>query len=262
MTKTTQLTALIVDDEIMARENLRMMIEDFCPEIRVIGTAENAVDAEEKIKSLNPQVVFLDIRMPSGTEGFQLLDAFEKKDFQVVFVTAFKDYAIQALNANAIHYILKPIDIDDLKNAVGKLLSYHSLIENDQSNKEIYSESIKNLTNNILGAGVQKKITLYHSKGFRIVELEEIVRMEANGNYTIFHFTDGSNYTDSKTLKFYDDMLKQNGFQRIHKSHMINMNCLKGYLSQDGHIALLENGDEIPISRSRLSEFLTSAKNL
>lgn len=262
MSEVKTLSAIIIDDEVMARENLKMMLEDFCPEIKVLDTAENVQIAKQKILEQSPQVIFLDIRMPSGTEGFELLESIPEKNFQVVFVTAFKDYAIQALNVNAIHYILKPIDIEDLQNAVQKLVDYHNLFESSDENRNLYNESIGNLTDHILGKTQQNKITLYHSQGFKIIDLKNIIRMEALSNYTLFYFIDGTEYTDSKTLKFYDELLSNSNFIRIHKSHMINLNHLKEYRSTDGHTAILSDMSEVPISRNRLSEFLTVAKNL
>ena len=116
------LKAIIVDDEELARKNLAMLLEEYCPQVEIIGDADNIVTAEEKITSLQPDVVFLDIRMPSGAEGFELLEKIENRNFLVVFVTAFKDYALRAFNANAIHYVLKPIDVDDLTQAMEKVL--------------------------------------------------------------------------------------------------------------------------------------------
>lgn len=262
MSNLNQLRAIIVDDENMARENLKMLIEEFCPEIHVVEMAENITEAKRKILEFEPEVVFLDIRMPSGSEGFELLESIENINFQIVFVTAFKDYAIQALNVNAIHYILKPIDIDDLQNAVRKLKSYQESFEARHTNREMYRESIDNLTGNMLHSLPLKKLTLYHSKGFKIIDLSDIINLEAQNNYTLFYFSDGSEYIDSKTLKFYEDLLKSSGFMRVHKSHIIHFDHLKEYRSTDGHTAIMSNGNEVPISRSRLSEFLSSAKRL
>src|ERR1044072_2996749 len=126
-----KLRTLIVDDEAPARENLRLLLEEHCPEIEVVGLAHSVESAQKLIKELSPQVVFLDIRMPSGTEGFDSLDSLPEKNFQMVFVTAYKDYAIRAFHANAIHYILKPIDIDDLKTAVKKLVANQELFRSN-----------------------------------------------------------------------------------------------------------------------------------
>ena len=118
-----KLSGIIVDDELPARENLRILIEDYCPEINIIGTAGSVAEAQALIGEKSPEVVFLDIRMPAGMEGFDLLASLPEINFQVIFVTAFKEFAVQAFNANAIHYILKPIDIVELKKAVNKLLN-------------------------------------------------------------------------------------------------------------------------------------------
>ena len=118
-----KLRSLIVDDEVHARENLKYLLQNYCPEIEIVGMASNKESAKEAVENLAPQVIFLDICMPSGTEGFDFLGSLPEKKFQVVFVTAFKDYAIRALNANAIHYLMKPVDVDDLKSAVKKLIS-------------------------------------------------------------------------------------------------------------------------------------------
>lgn len=238
------------------------MLEDYCPDIEVVGTASSVEDARLQIASLDPQVVFLDIRMPSGAEGFELLESIDEKKFQVVFVTAFKDYAIRAMNAHAIHYVLKPIDAEDLMHAVHKLVEYHEAFEGDGPHFEDYLSSVKNLTDSILSQQHNRRITLYHSKGFKIVDQEDIIRLEADGNCTAFFFKDGTRYLDTKTLKTYEDILTESNFIRIHKSHIINLGFLKEYLSQDGSFAILENQDKVPISRAKLSYFLTKAKQL
>lgn len=257
----TPLSAVIVDDEPLARENLSMLLEDFCPEVRVVATAGGVREGLQVIQETNPQVVFLDIRMPSGSEGFELLEAIENREFQVVFVTAFKDYAIQALNANAIHYILKPIDIEDLQFAVGKLVNYHTSFQ-DERQQKAYQDSVTNLTSTIREGKELDKLTLYHNKGFKIVDTNTIVRLAADGNCTAFFFDDGTRYLDTKTLKVYEDLLPAKSFFRIHKSHIINLSFLREYSSQDGHIAVMQDGAEVPIARGRLSHFLSLIKDI
>jgi two-component system, LytTR family, response regulator len=260
MAKLLPLSALIVDDENHARENLKMLLEDYCPEVKVVGTAGTVNEARQKILDLKPRVVFLDIRMPSGAEGFELLQSLDNKDFQVVFVTAFKDYAIQALNANAIHYILKPIDIEDLEFAVNKLVEYAESFSGDERQFAQYQDSVEHLAETIATDSSPKRLTLYHNKGFKIVETKNIVRLEADGNCTAFLFDDGSKYLDTKTLKIYDEILQEPQFLRIHKSHLINLACLKEYLNQEGHMAIMVNNDRVPIARNRLSHFLSSVR--
>lgn len=261
MTIQNPLSALIVDDELLARENLKMLLQDFCPEVNVIGSAENIEEGKRLILDLRPQVVFLDIRMPSAVEGFDLLESIEEKNFQVIFVTAFKDYAVRALNANAIHYILKPIDIEDLQYAVKKLVEYQESFINDD-HREAYVNSIHNLSVSQLQQEHPTKLTLYHNKGFKIVETKNIVRLEADSNCTAFFFADGSKYLDTKTLKVYEDLLPSREFVRVHKSHVINLHHLKEYTSADGHIAIMKNGHSVPVARGRLSHFLSLVKDI
>lgn len=250
----TPLTALIVDDEFHARENLAMMLAEFCPEVQVLDTAGSVSEARQKIDSLRPQVVFLDIRMPSGAEGFELLEQQPEKKFQVVFVTAFKDYAIRAFNANAIHYILKPIDIEELQAAVKKLVDYYHAFSDDKANLQHYLDSVKQLAESIKHSTRPHRITLYHSRGFKIVDESEIVRLEADGNCTRLFFKDGTQYLDSKTLKVFEEMLSSEKFMRVHKSHMINLSGVREYLSADGGTLVMQDGAHVPVSRMRMAE--------
>lgn len=259
---TDKLTALIVDDEFHARENLRMLLDDFCPQINVIGTASGVKEALSKVVELRPQVVFLDIRMPSGAEGFDFLDQTETLDFQVVFVTAFKDYAVQAFNANAIHYVLKPIDVDDLMTAVNKLQAYQETFTSATGSHPVYLESLRELTKTLRANRKSNKITIYHSKGFRMVDTSEILRLESEGTCTRFHLKDGSNLLDTKNLKVYEDLLDPELFFRVHRSHIINLNELKEYLNTEGAIAILSDGSTVPIARAKLSTFLTRIKQM
>ena len=203
----SKITAIIIDDEHLARENLRMLLEDFCPEIEIVGTGQNVEEARTLIAQKSPEAVFLDIRMPSGEEGLELLEDVELNNFQIVFVTAFKDYAIKAFNVNSIHYILKPIDIDDLKAASDKLLSYKKLFSQDSTNLDVYLESIKNFSDNIHYQSESNKITISHSKGIKIIEDTSILYVEGDGNCTNIYFTDGTSFFDTRTLKVYEDIL-------------------------------------------------------
>ena len=217
------ITAIIIDDERLARENLRMLLNEFCPEVELVGTGENVAEARQLIAEKKPEAIFLDIRMPSGEEGLELLEDVESNNFQIVFVTAFKDYAIKAFNINSIHYILKPIDIGDLKDAVEKLMNYKELFSQDSSNLETYIESIKNFSETIHYQDSSNKITISHSKGIKIVEDVFILYLEGDGNCTNIHFTDGTSFFDTRTLKVYEEILNENKFYRIHKKYIINL---------------------------------------
>jgi two-component system LytT family response regulator len=254
------LRALIIDDEEFARKNLQMMLNEYCPEIEVIGEASGKEQAKAIIESSKPDVIFLDIRMPSGAEGFELLEEVENKDFLVVFVTAFKDYAIKAFNASAVYYLLKPIDIDDLKIAVEKLLDAQKIFADDPENFVTYFRSLKDLSQSLLHNKRTNRIAISHTKGLKIVEDQTIVHLEASGNCTTIYFTDGTRYLDTRTLKIYEHILDSNKFFRVHKSHIINLVQLTDYINEDGHFAVLKGGLKIPVARNRVSEFVKYLK--
>lgn len=250
-----KLRALIVDDEAPARENLKLMLNEHCPEIEVVGLADSVPTAQKLIKELAPQVVFLDIRMPSGTEGFDLLDSIPEKNFQMVFVSAYKDYAIRAFHANAIHYILKPIDIDDLKTAVKKLVANQELFRNNDENLHSYIKSLENLTKSMNQSAPSQRITINHAKGFKIVDPSDIMYLEGEGNYTKIYFSDGSQYVDTRSLGIYESILDPKKFFRIHKSHIVNVLCVSEFLNVDGSFVVMKNGAKLTISRLRLAGF-------
>lgn len=257
-----KLKAIVVDDEDLARKNLTMLLQEYCADIEVIGDAGNITTAKEKIESLKPDVVFLDIRMPSGSEGFDLLDQIENRNFFVVFVTAFKDYALRAFNANAIHYVLKPVDIDDLVRAVDKIKESKTTFADNPENFETYFESIKHLSTSMEKQGYGTKVAISHTKGIKLIEIDDIMYLEASGNCTVLYFSDGTRYLDTRTLKIYEGILNPSIFYRIHKSHIVNMNYLKEYLNEDGHFAILKNGKLLSVARNRVSSFVKTLKSL
>lgn len=251
-----KLRSLIVDDEIHARENLKYLLQNYCPEIEVVGMAANQESARECVTLLSPQVIFLDICMPSGTEGFDFLESLPEKKFQVVFVTAFKDYAIRALNANAIHYLQKPVDIDDLKTAVKKLISTNQLFTENQDQLLNYIRSLENLSKALLPSVGVPRITINHSKGFKIVDPNDFMYLEGEGNYTSIVFVDGTKYVDTKSIGVYEEILDPQHFFRIHKSHIVNILYVKEFLNDEGHFVMMKNNDKLAVSRLRLPKFL------
>ncbi|MBI3238220.1 MAG: response regulator transcription factor, partial [Flavobacteriia bacterium] len=200
--------------------------------------------------------IFLDICMPSGTEGFDFLEALPEKKFQVVFVTAFKDYAVRALNANAIHYLLKPVDVDDLKTAVKKLVSTNQLFNENHEQLLNYIKSLDNLSKTMMPAAGVPRITINHSKGFKIVDPNDFMYLEGEGNYTSIIFVDGTRYVDTKSIGVYEDILDQQHFFRIHKSHIVNVLYVKEFLNNDGHFVVMKNDTRLSISRLRVPQFL------
>ena len=255
-----KLRALVVDDEELARKNLVMLLEEYCPEIEVVGEASRKSQAKAIIETVKPDVVFLDIRMPSGAEGFELLEELEEKDFFVVFVTAFKDYAIKAFNASAVYYILKPIDIEELQTAVEKLKISKQIFAENPQNFDLYFSSLRNLSDSLLRNKPSNRIAISHTRGLKIIEDDTITHLEASGNCTMLFFNDGTRYLDTRTLKTYENLLNPLKFFRVHKSHIINLDLLTEYVNEDGHFAVLKNNLRIPVARNRVTEFVKMLK--
>ena len=252
--------ALIVDDEEPARENLRIMLADECPGITVVGTAHGHESALERIAELNPELVFLDIRMPSGTEGLDLLAGIDDPRFLVIFVTAFKDHAVQAFHANAVDYILKPIDPDELISAVRKAEERLALFALQDTARKSYQDDLGRTVRTIRQGLSGERLAVDHARRFKLFDPREIARLEADGNCTVIHFRDGSRYLDTRTLKVYEDMLAPEGFLRVHRTHLISMDHLQEYLREDGHWAIMKDGARVPIARDRVNAFLDAVR--
>jgi two-component system LytT family response regulator len=200
--------------------------------------------------------------MPSGAEGFELLEEIDKRDFLVVFVTAFKDYAIRAFNASAVYYLLKPIDIDELQKAVERLVETSSAFKSDPSNYDTYFDSLKDLSQTLLHNKRSNRIAISHTKGLKIVEDDTITHLEASGNCTTIYFEDGSRYLDTRTLKVYENLLDPEKFCRVHKSHIINLDRLQEYINEDGHFAVLKGGIRVTVARNRVADFVRMLKEI
>ena len=216
--------------------------------------------ARERVNSLAPQVIFLDICMPSGTEGFDFLDSLPEKKFQVVFVTAFKDYAVRALNANAIHYLQKPVDVDDLRIAVKKLVSTNQLFTENHEQLLNYIKSLENISRALLPSVGVPRITINHARGFKIVDPNDFMYLEGEGNYTSIIFVDGTKYVDTKSIGVYEDILDRQHFFRIHKSHIVNVLYVKEFLNDEGHFVVMKNNTKLAVSRLRAPQFLAFFK--
>lgn len=237
----TKLTAIIVDDELHGRENLKKIIETYVPEISIKGLADSVVNAVELVNNYKPEVVFLDINMPV-LNGFDFLDEFDERNFMVVFVTAHEEFGIQAVKAGAADYILKPVNIKELKQTVKKLLTM----------RKNFKKSSAQVNND--------KIVIPTSHGFDVVLAEDIIRLEAEGCYTKIIFKNGKNKIVSRTLKEFEDNVPKEKFFRIHKSHLINLNYIKAYSSVSGYYVTMIDGSKIEISRRKAPEFTRKIK--
>lgn len=250
-----KLKALAVDDEIKSGENLQILLEEFCDNVEVVGISQTVDDALVKISEHQPDVVFLDVRMNNET-GFDLLNKCEKINFEVIFTTAYSEYAIKAFRFSAIDYLLKPIDIEDLQNAVKKA-------KEKITAGILPEERIESLLSNINPkTNLNSKIALPDSNGLTFVGLNEIIYCEGQSNYTIFFTVDGRKIMVSKTLKEYENLLSDHNFWRIHKSYLINMAEIKNYIKGDGGYVVMNNNKELQVSRRKKEEFLSKITSL
>jgi len=241
--------AVIVDDESKARNALKNLLVQHCPEIEVIGEGDCVKAGVAKINELSPDVVFLDVQMPDGT-GFDLLEQFSEINFKIIFASAFDKFAIQAFKFSALDYMLKPVEPEKLKEACAKLN------EDDR-----FAEINKKLEVLMSNKNSFEKIALPTLDGIIFVKIKEILRCESDNNYTNIFLFDGKKIIVSKTLKEYDEMLTPFNFFRIHKSHLINLAFLSRYRKGEGGYVEMEDGAELEVSRRRKEEFLNALQN-
>jgi len=257
-----RISALIIDDEELARENLKLLLNEFCKEVDVVATGNNIDEAKTLMNKYQPDAIFLDIRMPSGEEGLELLEENNLKNTQIVFVTAFKDYAIKAFNANAIHYLLKPIDIEELIVAVKKLKQYKKWFAEDDNNAKSYQKALHNLNETLTHFEYPHKITISHAKGIKIINDSDILYLEGDGNCTKIYFINGESFLDTRTLKIYEDFLNPKLFYRIHKKYIINNQYLSDYRTENGYYVILKNKINLPVARARTNHFVNYLKTI
>ncbi|RZK64883.1 MAG: response regulator transcription factor [Pedobacter sp.] len=232
--------AAIIDDEANNIENLQQIIVQHCSNIEIVGTATDAENGKKLIETQHPDLVLLDIQMP-GKSGFDLLKELPKINFEVIFITAYDRYGIQAIKFSALDYLLKPINITEFLSALEK--AEHKIA----SKKE--STNIQNLLKYLKGGKEVPKIALPTLKEIMYVKVSEILRCEAENNYTNFHLLNGEQVLVCKTLKEFSELLIPHNFIRSHQSHLVNIDCVKSYLKEDGGTLLLSNMEKIPISR-------------
>ena len=250
-------SAVLIDDEIHCTESLVLLLAQAVPEITVIGKFNNALSALEFLRGHKVDLVFLDIEMPQ-MNGFELLGSLEKLSFDVVFVTAYDQYAIKAFTYSAISYLLKPVDDSDLRETVDRWLNKkNKTLELSQLHlmKELLSGSSK----------LKTKVALPTFDGLEFLEIKKIVRCESESNYTWLHCEDRSKHLICRTLKEVERVLQENGFIRVHHSHLINPQYIRKFIRHDGGFIVMEDGERISVSRTkkdRLFELFSHVERL
>ena len=232
--------AILVDDESPNLRNLEILLNNYCPSVKVVGTATQIEEAVSLIKLQQPDLLFLDIQMGPNT-GFDLLSLLPEKSFEVIFVTAFDQYGIQAVKFAALDYLLKPVNTDELKTAVDKAEHRFKL--------KSKNEQLNFLLQHLKQPNDNAKIALPQQNEIRYVPIDEILRCEASNTYTFFFLTNGDKVLISKSLKEYADLFKPKGFLRCHQTHLVNPAYIKSWLKEDGGVLLMQNGDKIPVSK-------------
>ncbi|HBI01638.1 MAG TPA: LytTR family DNA-binding domain-containing protein [Flavobacterium sp.] len=246
-----KIKSVIVEDESAAREALKNYLAKYCPQIEIIGEAQNSREAIPLLHELQPQLVFLDVEMPFGN-AFDVLEGCKDLHFETIFVTAFSEYSLKALNQSAAYYLLKPISIEELILAVNK-------VQQQLMQQELFNRN-QIIVQNFREPKIEKQqVILPTLEGFEVVKMEEIVRLRGNGNFTDIHLSDGTKKMVCRFLKHFDEMLDF-PFMRVHKSHIINLNFVKSYHKSLGGYVTLFDDTEIEISVNYKEEFLRRFK--
>ena len=242
-----KIKSVIVEDESAAREALKNCLTKYCPQIEIVGEAHHAKEAIPLLQELQPQLVFLDVEMPFGN-AFDVLEGCKNLTFETIFVTAFSEYSLRALNQSAAYYLLKPLSIEELILAVNKvqqqLLKYEVFNRNEIIVQNFRESKIE-----------KQQVILPTLEGFEVVKMDEIVRLRGNGNFTDIYLKDGSKKMVCRFLKHFEEMLTL-PFMRVHKSHIINLNCVKSYQKSLGGYVMLFDETEIEISPNYKESFL------
>ena len=244
---------VIVEDEEMARNVLKSLLAQYCQDVMVCAEADDIVAGKNMIETFRPDLVFLDIEMPGGS-GFKLLTSIENKDFEVVFITAYEQFAIKAIRHDALDYILKPIDPKELVAAVEKVKE----TKYKKTLKKQYDNLLKNLDPEQL---VVRKISLSTADKIHLIDVDDIIRCESDNYYTIIFFKDGTSLMVSKTLKEIDQKLEEYDFVRTHKSHLVNMRCIMNFI-KDEMMVVMTDGTKVPVSKRKKEKILEVINNL
>ena len=241
------LKAILVDDELSSLQNLKQKLVEFCPDVKVIAACQKPEEAIFLIRHHRPDVLFLDIEMPR-INGFRMLEELNDIHTEIIFTTAYNHYAIDAIRISAFDYLIKPISVEDLQNAVNRLMIQH--------NKQVQEKL------NVLRKSLQEnksqedKIAIPTSDGMDFINIKNIVRIESSSNYSKLYFMNGHTLLVTRLLKDFEEMLLPYRFYRVHHSHLINLSQIKKYIRGEGGQVVMQNGDVIDVARRKKDEFL------
>ncbi len=244
---------VIVDDEKNAQNALKSVVTEFCSDLDIVETAFNVKTGVELINKVKPDIVFLDIEMPDGS-GFDIIRQVAFTDFSLIFCTGHNDFAIKAFKYNAIDYILKPVDVEDVVGAVDKAIKDLNLKQKDLTFKHLlsfYQNADKE----------NEKIVLKTSSDIYILQIQDIYHCEADGSYTTFYTADGKKITVSKNLKEYEAILNSHNFLRTHQSHLVNLNYIERMHKANGGYIVMKNGHQVPISTRKKETIIQALEN-
>jgi two-component system, LytTR family, response regulator len=244
-----KIRSIIVDDEKHGRENLAGILKAYCPEVELAGEADSVERALSLIRDKSPDLIFLDIEMP-GANGFELLEHLQEFSFEVIFVTAYDNYAIKAIRFSAADYILKPVNYNDLRTAVEKVAIRIAEKQENQRLKQLYRN---------LRQPANQRIGLPAGDHIEYADVSKIVRCQGEGNYTHIYISDGIHRLVAKTLMEFEDLLQEYGFIRVHKTHLVNLHYVVAYIRSQSMIKLTD-GELIPVSRRRKDAVLETLK--
>ena len=247
-TKNRMLRTLIIDDEPHIRETIYHLLKKFCPQVNIVGEAESVATGVRAIREKVPELILLDIKLKDGT-GFDLLNQFENIDFKIIFITAYEEFAIRAFGFSAIDYILKPVNPEKLAAAVARA---------EQVVQKTFNTQLDTLKENLKNPEASKrKIVLKTMDNIYLLDVQDIIHCESDGNYTVFYNIRGDRIMVSRLIKEYDDLLSDSGFFRVHRSHLINLKHIRRFSRLDGGFVEMSDGTEVPVSsrgRERLME--------
>ncbi|MCF8298838.1 MAG: LytTR family DNA-binding domain-containing protein [Saprospiraceae bacterium] len=245
MKESSLIKAVVIDDEANIVSLICDLIKEYCPQVKIIGTANSVKSGIDCIEKCRPDLVFMDIAMPDGT-GFNIIEELEYNDFEVVFITAYDNYAIKAFEFSAIHYILKPVDHTHLTEVVKRYIK-NKQIDNLESRMSLLSQNLQNK---------EKRIMIQTQQETRIVEVDDILYCKSDSNYTTFYLKDDVKFVSCKAMNNYNRLLSDFGFYRIHQSLLVNLKQIKSFVNRRGGYVIMKDGSELDVSRRKKTQFL------